>query len=176
MACALYRMIVKAQQDGNHQSITHHIIKKTYLTSNRNRKQAVLLHNLHGFSQTLPPIAARTTETCPLCFTTTSYIMAPAHQFSFIYAALNPFAVIRHLMFGCKKTHGSADLPLYHHHRVHNEVNFISIPNCHKLSLRNNKRPQTTCFVRGISVQHSSILGHRPSCRSTPRQKWDGIS
>jgi len=60
MDCALYRMIVKAQQDGNHQSITQYNIKMDVLTSNPTRKQAVLLHNLHGFSQTLPPIAART--------------------------------------------------------------------------------------------------------------------
>ena len=100
MDCAFYRMIVKAQQDGNHQSITQYNIKMDVLTSNPNRKQAVLLHNLLGFSQTLPPIAARM-GTCRFCFTTTSYIMAPARQFcfSFIYVAVNPFTVIRHMTF-----------------------------------------------------------------------------
>jgi len=62
----------------------------------------------------------------------------------------------------------------YHHHRVHNEANFISIPNCHDLPLKNNKRPPDG--VLRISVQHSSLPGPRPSCRSAPRQKRDGIS
>ena len=101
MDCALYRMIVKAQQDGNHQSITQYNIKMDVLTSNPTRKQAVLLHNLHGFSQTLPRQLQHERGHAVFYFTTTSYIMAPARQFcfSFVYVAVNPFTVIRHITF-----------------------------------------------------------------------------
>jgi len=98
MDYALYRMIVKAQQDGNHQSITHCNIKTDVLSSNPNRKQSVTICSvLARLSRQLRQERGHTL----FCFTTTSYTMAPARQFcfSFIYVAVNPFTVIRHLTF-----------------------------------------------------------------------------